>query len=65
MTAKVRRFFGTDKQIYIIFTAEGWQEGLTDGIENAAELFSNPHFRITNANTHCRRITNPTERPQK
>ena len=24
--------------------------------EDAAELFSNPHFRITNANTHCRRI---------
>ena len=32
--------------------------------EDAAELFSNPHFRITNANTHCHRIANPTERPQ-
>ena len=51
-------------------------QGLPDAIEGAADLFGricnpaaaniricNPHFRITNANNHCRRITNPTERP--
>lgn len=52
-------------------------QGLPYAVDGAADLFGricnpaaaniricNPHFRITNANIHCRRIANPTERPQ-